>query len=113
MLLVTSLTNICHILASLLESELTRMKTKNEFEYKHQRQENGRRIEIMTGDWISFRIDEGKGYGDWIKVKTYQDLEQLLRQYILHDWPIGCDLLAEMIMDDDGVVQEKYPPFIE
>ena len=89
------------------------MKTKNEFEHKHQRQENGRRIEIMTGDWISFRIDEGEGYGAWTKVQTYQDLEQLLRQYILHDWPIGGDSLMSEMLDDDGVVQDKYPPFIE
>ena len=89
------------------------MKTKNEFEYKHQRQENGRRIEILTGDWISFRMDEGEGYGKWITVQTYQDLEQLLRQWIKNDWPIGGDcLMSEMGLDDNGVVQNKFPPFI-
>jgi len=82
------------------------MKTKNEFEYEHQRQENGRRIEIMTGDWISFRMNEGEGYGDWIKVKTYQDLEILLRNYIDKDWPIGGDCLMLVVgLDDDGVVR--------
>jgi len=89
------------------------MKTKNENEYNNQRQENGRRIEILTGDWISFRINDGEGYGKWITVQTYQDLEQLLRQYILHDWPIGGDcLMSEMQLDDNGVVQTKFPPFV-
>ena len=35
---------------------------------------NGARIEIMTGDWISYRVFDGGDYGEWIKLDSYHDL---------------------------------------
>ena len=43
---------------------------------------NGARIEIMTGDWISYRVFDGGDYGEWIELDSYRDLEQTLRKII-------------------------------
>jgi hypothetical protein len=47
---------------------------------------NYARIEIMTGDWISYRVFDGGDYGEWIKLDSYHDLEQTLRKILTeHD----------------------------
>jgi len=43
---------------------------------------NDARIEIMTGDWVSYRVFDGGEYGEWIKLDSYRDLEQTLRKII-------------------------------